>query len=199
MRAPLLCGGCEGLFDRNGESEALKHIAAKSFKRFPLHEKLRLALPREKWADISMFSGDSLGIDMDKFGYFAMSVVWRGAVHDWIMFDGTVRSRNEIGGFEEPMRLYLLGEAPLPPDTAVIVIVCTDDDARKTFTTPVVHVEANCLNFRFFVRGVLFRVMMGGHLPQEFRDSCCMSSRKCLWYGSMKHRMPEVMEIFNKR
>ena len=198
MTVPLLCDGCEMLFNKNGESEVLLHLATKSFKRFPLHEKLRLALPREEGYDISRFSGADVGVDMDKFAYFALSVVWRGAIHDWAMFDGLVRPRDQIGAFEPPIREYLLGGAPLPPDTAVIVIVCTDEDARKTFTLPVAHVEANCLNFRFLARGVLFRVMMGRHLPQYFRDSCCTSARKCLWYGSMKHRVPEVLAIFDK-
>jgi hypothetical protein len=136
IKVPLLCNECEGLFDRNGESEVLRHIAPKSFKYFPLHEKLRLALPREECADISRFSGDDVGVDMDKFAYFALSLVWRGAVHDWVMFDGTVRPRTMLGGFEEPIRQYLAGEATLPPDTAVIVIVCTDDEVRTIFTTP---------------------------------------------------------------
>jgi hypothetical protein len=57
MRTRLLCSSCEGLFDRHGEAEVLRHIAAKSHKRFPLHEKLKLALPREEWPDLSRFSG----------------------------------------------------------------------------------------------------------------------------------------------
>jgi hypothetical protein len=199
MRVPLLCDECEGLFDSMGESEVLRHIAAKSSKYFPLHEKLRLALPREEWPDVARFSGQDIGVDMDKFAYFALSIVWRGAAHDWILFDGTVRPRTRIGGFEEPIRQYLLGKSPLPPDTAIIVIVCTDDGARKTFTTPVIHVEDNCLNFRFLARGVLFRVMMGRHLPEAFRQASCTSSRKCLWYGSAKHRMPEILAIFEEK
>jgi hypothetical protein len=78
IRVPLLCESCEGLFDRNGEQEVLRHIAAKSFKRFPLAEKLKLALPREEYPDLSRFCGTELGMDMDKFAYFALSVVWRG-------------------------------------------------------------------------------------------------------------------------
>lgn len=198
IRVPLLCEWCEGLFDRNGEQEVLRHIAAKSFKRFPLLEKLKLALPREEWPDLSRFSGIDLGIDMDKFAYFALSIVWRGAIHNWQMFDGSIRRRDEIGDFEGPIRWYLLGKAPFPTDTAVIVIVCPNEEARKVFTAPTVHVEANCLNFRFFARGVVFRTMMGRQLPGFFRDRCCTSPRKCLFYGSIKHRMEEVMAIFEK-
>jgi hypothetical protein len=113
------------------------------------------------------------------------------------MFDGTIRKRNELGDYEETLRLYLVGDSGFPADTAVIVIVCTDEDARKTWTTPVVNDEVNCANFRFLSRGVFFRVM-NGTLSQEFRKSCCTSDQKCLWYGSVKHRMPEIMSIFDK-
>src|SRR5437879_1175737 len=88
MKAPLLCLDCEKRFDQNGESEVLRHIAPKSVKRFPLHEKLRLALPREADASISRFAGYDIGLDMDKFAFFTLSVVWRGAVHQWVFPDG---------------------------------------------------------------------------------------------------------------
>ncbi len=192
----LLCNACELLLDQNGESEVLLHIAAKVQDEFPLHEKLRVALPRESHPSLDRFAGDDLGIDMDKFAYFALSMVWRAAVHDWRMPDGAVRPRMAIGDFEPPIRKYLLGTGKFPPDTVVIVIVCSDDEARKVWTTPSVNVEANCLNFWFLARGVFFRVMMGYQMPAEFRDICCTSPCKCLFYGSAAHRMPEILQIF---
>jgi hypothetical protein len=192
----LLCNACERRLDENGESEVLLHIAPKAGKRFPLHEKLRLALPREAFSDLQRFAGNDLGIDMDKFAYFALSMVWRAAVHDWEMPDGSILPRMAIGNFEPPIREYLLGEA-FPPDTAVIVVVCSDAEARKVWTTPTVLVEADCLNFRFLLRGIFFRVMMGYRMWSSFREACCASPRKCLFYGSAAHRMPEILEIFD--
>src|SRR6266478_700301 len=83
-----------------------------------------------------------------------------------------------------------------PPDTAVIVIVCSDAESRKTWVTPSADVEADCLNFRFLTRGVFFRAMMGWRLPEFFRDRSCTSPRKCLFYGSAKHRIPEISQMF---
>ena len=74
MKAPLLCMDCERLFDQNGESEVLRYIAPKSIKRFPLHEKLRLALPRETDGSLSRFAGLDVGLDMDKFAYFTLAL-----------------------------------------------------------------------------------------------------------------------------
>lgn len=90
-----------------------------------------------------------------------------------------------------------MGRAPFPPDTSVIVVVCSDDESRKVWTLPQPHVEADCLNFRFLAFGVLFRVMMGYRQWQVFRDFSCTSPRKCIFYGSAKHRMSEIMRIFD--
>jgi hypothetical protein len=191
----LLCSGCERLLDKGGESYVLSHIAAKVKGDSPLHRALRLALPRASYPDVSRFSGDDLGIDMNKFAHFALGIVWRATTHDWTMPDGTILPRQVIGDFEPPIRSYLLGGS-FPPDTSVIVIVCSDDESRRTWTTPTIMIEANCLNFRFLARGVFFRVMMGYQLSDAFREMSCISPRKCLFYGSAAHRMPEIMSIF---
>lgn len=148
IKNPLLCFDCEQRFDQNGESEVLRWTNPKG-KRFPLGEMLNVALPRDYDPTLSRYSGADLGVDMDKFAYFAISMVWRGAVHDWVLPDGTIRPRTELGGFLEPMRLYLMGKAPIPPDTSVIVVVTNDDESRKVWTTPSVHVEsiASILDF----------------------------------------------------
>jgi hypothetical protein len=57
-------------------------------------------------------------------------------------------------------------------------------------------VEANCLNYRFHTLGVLFRPLMGYRQWDYFRDRSCTSPRKCIFYESMKHRTPEIMQIF---
>ena len=194
----LLCSSCEQRFDDGGESYVLSLIAAKMMDEFPLHQKLRVALPRESHPDIWRFSGDDLGINMERFAYFALSIVWRAAINDWEMPDGTILPKKAIGDFEPPIRKYLLGGA-FPPDTSVIVIVCTDGQARRVWNTPTILIEANCLNFRFLARGVFFRVMMGYQMSEEFRNMSCHSPRKCLFYGSMEHRMPEIMAIFESQ
>jgi hypothetical protein len=187
----LLCGDCETRFNTHGEGYVLKLIAPKS-KRFPLHEKLRLALPRSSGDRSALrFSGEDLGLDMDKFAYFALRVVWRGAVHQWMNANGTLMAPCKLGDFEEMIRQYLAGEAAFPSNMAVMVLVASDDESRRIFSFPEVSVQDGCLNFRFYARGVFFRVMMG-HVPQMFRDWCCTSPRKCLFYGDGKRRASEV-------
>jgi hypothetical protein len=130
----------------------------KETKEFPLHRKLSLASPRESYPGVSRFSGDDLGIDMEKFAHFALGVVGRAAIHDWTMPDGMILPSQAIGDFERPIRNYLLG-GNFPPDTSVIVIVCSDDQSRRIWYTSMILIEANYLNFRFLARGVFFRVI----------------------------------------
>ena len=99
--------------------------------------------------------------------------------------------RQAMGDFEPPIRNYLLG-GKFPPNTSVIVIVCSDDQSRRIWNTPTILIETNCLNFRFLARGVFFRVMIGYQMPQVFRDMSCNSPRKCLFYGSAAHRIPKL-------
>ena len=201
IKSHLLCFDCEQRFDKNGESEVL-HWTNPKGKQSRLAERLAVALardynPADRDQSIHRYSGDDIGVDMDKFAYFAISIVWRGAVCNWTMPDGTVRPHDALGGFLEPMRSYLMGQSQLAQDTSVIVIVGSDGESRRVWTTPQTDVEAGCLNFRFLTFGVMFRVLMGYRQPQYFRDCSCTSPRKCIFYGSMNHRMPEIMEIFD--
>jgi hypothetical protein len=135
---------------------------------------------------------------MKKFAYFAMSLVWRGAVQDWTMLDGMVLPASPLGDFQEQIRLHLLGKTALPPDMVVLVVVCSDSEARKVWIIPKLESAENCINVRVLLRGILFRVLIGYGMPAFYREMCCTSPRKCLFYGSMKHRMPEIMEIFER-
>jgi hypothetical protein len=71
------------------------------------------------------FVGKQAGLDMDKLEYFAVSMVWRAAVHCWAMID-----RQFTGGLVvlniEALRQYLPGLTPLPDDTYFFVLICTD-------------------------------------------------------------------------
>src|SRR5258708_1409466 len=105
---------------------------------------MRVAYARESDHSSSRFFGPDFGLDMDKFAYFAVSVVWRIAACRWQMPDGDLTMEVQLGDFQENMRKYLLGEIPLPSDMAVIVIVCSDIESRQRFFHPGAFVEARC-------------------------------------------------------
>jgi hypothetical protein len=193
VRQPLLCLECERRFNTYGESQVLRAIATKSVKRFPLHEQLRLALPREIDGGVQRYAGYDVGLDMDKFAYFALSIAWR-ATHTWLKADGTETIPIGLGGFGESIRKYLLGAESLPERTAVIVIVGSDTDTRKSWYYPEEFIEANSLNVRFWLRGIFFRVMLGRHVPDYFMAQSCVSPRKCLFYADHSRLTRQAFE-----
>jgi hypothetical protein len=80
IKARLLCRECETLFKLKGEDEVLKYVQPKLGKKkgFPLRGRLRLALSRDNHPEMPRYSGADLSMDMDKFTYFGLSIVWRG-------------------------------------------------------------------------------------------------------------------------
>jgi hypothetical protein len=198
VKEHLLCRDCETKFTRNGESDVLKWLAPK-VKNFPLADRLNVALPRERFPDVSRFAAYDLGLDAKKFAYFAVSVIWRAAVHAWTLPDGTKTSPLDLGSHEDIIRTYLLGETDFPHDVmAVIVLVCSDPEARQLWIIPCQDEEANCQNYRFIARGVLFRVMVGPNIPQFFRDESCLSPRECIQYGDCSRRVKkELPNVLN--
>ena len=192
----LLCRECEQRFSRNGESEVLRHVAAKSRKRFPLRDKMSIAHAREEYPDIQRFAGYDFGLDMDKFAYFMLSILWRGAAHRWTKMDGTFTTPLQLGSFESPIRNYLLG-GPFPVDTAIIVIVGSDETSRNCWFAPAPFDDFGLLNFGFHAMGVYFRAIMGSPLPQLFREFCCMSACRCIFYGDIKRKTVEALDALD--
>jgi hypothetical protein len=199
VKQPLLCFDCEQRFSNNGESHVLQAIAPKSRKRFPLHDRMRVAWARDDDGYISRFHGPTFDLDMDKFAYFAVSVVWRIAAARWPMPNGALTEEHNLGTFQENMRRYLLGEIPFPADMAVIVIVCSDLVSRTRFFTPGSFIEANCINFRFLARGVTFRVMMGYQMLPYLKEQCCTTPLKPIWYADCEKRTLERNIVPQKR
>jgi len=191
LRDYLLCRACETRFEQNGESEVLKWLAPK-VKRYPLNERFKLALPRERYADASRFAAYDVGLDAEKFAYFASSVVWRGSVHEWLLSNGCRSTLLTMGTHQETVRRFLIGDVGFPHDVmSVIVIVCSDPEARSLWNIPAQDEENGCLQYRFVARGVFFTVILGSNIPPLLRDACCVGPRQCIVYGDAAHRMKE--------
>src|SRR5579863_6657832 len=69
----VLCTDCEGLFNRNAENWMLQQVW--NGERFPLGERLRLAIQHYTFQDFLAFSGRAMGINAEALGYFTLSVV----------------------------------------------------------------------------------------------------------------------------
>jgi hypothetical protein len=192
LKEHLLCRECEARFDQNGESEVMRWLSPK-VAEFPLGYRLRIALPRQQYSDIACYEADKIGVDAEKFAYFALSVAWRATVHEWLLPDGTVTTRTTLDRYEEIVRKYLLGEQEFPSDAvSVIVIVCSDNKSREVWGIPSQVEEAGCQNIRFVVRGVFFRIAFGANVPMFLRNVSCVAPGHSILYGDASHRINEA-------
>jgi hypothetical protein len=182
LRAPLLCGRCEDRFNKSGERYVLSWLAPREIVHgtFPLLERLRLALEFRRTRAFNIYSGSSIGVDTDKFAYFALSILWRAAVHQWRLPDGNLRERIDLGQYEEPVRKYLLSQAPFPDDVAIVLTVCTDSGSRGTFYPPILRHDSPFQAYGLLTQGLHFDIAMGKNVPPETRQCCCIGSRRHL-------------------
>jgi hypothetical protein len=190
----LLCASCEDLFNKNGEHWILRQVW--NGRRFPLLDRLSVAVPHYSFPDVLAFSGTSVGVDTDKLGYFALSVLWRAAVHIWKTPFGGKTTQLDLGPSEEPIRRYLLGQLQLPNDIVVMVHVCTDRESRGSFYLPCRVVGSSIPSFGFMALGLFVRIYIGPTIPPTIREFCCVNSEKRLIF--QRNCVEKIMDAFQR-
>lgn len=190
----LLCAECEDLLNKNGEREVLKWVW--NGKRFPLGERLAVAHPHYTFRDFQAFSGTAIGIDTEKLAYFALSMVWRTAIHQWNTPFGGKTTVLNLGTVEEPIRRYLRGEARLPSDIAIIATACIDPGSLKSFYIPSRVSGVPGISFAMLTLGIHLMVSIGSNLPPRMRELCCARSAARLIF--MRDCERETLEVFSQ-
>ena len=153
MWAHLLCRECEERFCKCGEKPVMQLLNGKD--QFPLLNRMQLALAVKKDGNAVTFSGAAMGIDTTPLAYFALSLVWRGAVHKWKTLKGQT-TFVELGEYEEPIRRYLLGQAGFPDGVYVLVAACEDLGSQVTSYPPAKVTGGQYRHISLLTRGIWF-------------------------------------------
>jgi hypothetical protein len=170
----LLCAECEDHFNKNGENGMLKWVW--NGTRFPLGDRLAVAHQHYTFSNFLAFSGSSMGVNTDELAYFALSIIWRAAVHQWdTPFGGKTHQLN-LGAVEETIRQYLHGEAAFPVDVVVVATVCTDPGSIQVFYLPSPVSRIPGTSFSMLTLSVHFMVFIGSNMPPVMREMCCVKS-----------------------
>jgi hypothetical protein len=178
-QAPLLCADCEDRFNRGGETWMLRNRWL-SETVSPIHAALPAVAPIPgSRADFKVYEGTAVaGLDMDSLVYFAASVFWRGAVHDWRIRDlGTTRL--DLGPYAEELRLFLLGNGPFPQNGVLVVTVSGSAQVlnNEFVMFPFLkHHEATHRSYKFVIPGMTFQLVLGRALPDHYRAVCAVRS-----------------------
>jgi hypothetical protein len=177
MAAHLLCAECEHKFKLR-EDTALALMNGK--KGFPLLDRMKLALTVGQGDKVLTFSGATMGVDTDALAYFAVSLLWRGSVHEWSTLKGQTTSVS-LGKYEERIRRYLLGETGLPEGAYVLVAVCVDVGAQNTIFPPHPLDGSKYRTYSTLVRGLWFHIVVDDEaLSAETSRLCCVKSPRKL-------------------
>ncbi len=171
VTAHLLCSACEQRLSERGEDWMMRQVWNNQ-NRFPLLERLNLALEMRRTPDALIYSGSACGIDTERLGYFALSVLWRAGVHAWRTSKDSTQ-QIPLNQYEEPIRQYLAGESGFPQNVAIMASVCTDRYA-KLFHMPTPAIFPNSVTaFAFLALGVQFLIFTDIFAPTMF---CCVQS-----------------------
>jgi hypothetical protein len=135
--------------------------------------KLSCAVKEERGA--ITFSGSAMGVDTEALAYFALSLLWKGGVHQWPTAEGQTTSV-PLGPFEEPIRKYLLG-GPFPANLYVLLGVCEDRGSRGMVFAPTVMHETRHHTFSVLVRGLWFHIVADARAA-AVKELCSVQSRK---------------------
>ena len=170
----VLCRDCEDLFSRKGETWVIGHMARED--KFLIFDTLKKSKPLAADEEFAVYAGSQIpGIEVDRLVYFALSVFWRSAVHEWRGFSGTI-PKIELGPYQEPIREFLLGSQPFPENTAVLVAVWPTRDAYQGAYTPRRGKETRFHTHTFYIPGIEFSLCTGKALPEKAKKmSACPS------------------------
>jgi hypothetical protein len=167
----VLCGDCERLFNDNGERWVLARMAAEG--KFPLREMLRKAIPIRSIPGLTTYAAGTIAeIDVDKLEYFALSVFWRAAVHDWKPIFGEKYERLELGPYRERLREFLFGIAPFPSNVITMVSVYEEEEFVRSMFLPSAGTprREEGRPYSFLIPGIQFSMVLGNRLRAESRE-----------------------------
>jgi hypothetical protein len=180
----LLCSRCEQLLNIRGEKWTLARMARRD--GFRLRQSV-LKCPYGGNDETRFYiTCGAKDIDHEKLVHLALSVFWRGAVKVWTR-SGDTTDPLDLGPFEEPIRLFLLGKAPYPTDIAVIASLWPFEQILTGIYHPRHARPDEALGFCdlfFYIPGMSFNLIARENLSPASRHLCMYSGPRRLMFMS---------------
>lgn len=186
IRDYVFCRACEDRLNKGGERYVTGLIC--DGQSFPLLQRITLAPFAGKpvnSAGLMQYSSTKLGIDSSKLAYYAISLVWRAAVHVWRTLGQQTTSVELSSSRKEEFRRFLMGYTSLSHDVGVVMTVCTDVVSQGLVFTPTRLKTADFTRYAILVRGIYFRIIVD--VPGRFPlTQVCLihSPNNAIWVES---------------
>jgi hypothetical protein len=167
MKYPLLCTGCEGLLDREGETWMVP-LFARLDGSFPFHDILTKQAPAVIDGDAKLYAAiNNPGIDVEKLSHFALGIFWKAGIHSWS--GSRKESLIDLGPYVDSIRKYLRKEDNFPTDTVLMIGVLPTPVKHIAFNVPYQGTNTKWRNFVLYILGIEFTLLIGESIPQEKR------------------------------
>ena len=161
----LLCEECEDRFNKGGERWI--SLNGMSDGVFPLRDALRATQPVATLDKAQLYCTTALpSQSTDKFSYFAGSVFWRAAVHEWRNEEFEIK-KLELGPYEEPLRLFLIGQTAFPSNMALWVTISSSDHLSGSIMFPYLKNRSDYRQFHFAISDIAFDLFVGFRIADE--------------------------------
>lgn len=180
IRDYVLCDDCEDRFNRSGEKWVLGQVWDGT--RFPLYERMQIAVPRYTLSESRAYSATDVGIDTGKLGYFFLSMLWRAATHEWPAPFGGKTDLVDLRGTEEDIRSYLLGKSAFPQNVAIVCEVCADKLSQETLLIPTEVPTPYGPAVEMLTVGLRAFMFCGQVISPEIRLICCINAPQHLLF-----------------
>ncbi len=181
----LLCTICEERFSKSGESWVMANCF-RGDNNFKLKSLLEGREALKDTGNFKVYSAASIKeIDTEKLVYFASSIIWRGAVHQWRMLSKPLTVL-EIGPkYKEELRCYLLGQSLFPRNAVVWVSVILNPDLSSTFVPPYGEKDKEKMfwKYHFTLLGITFTFLLGNRIEPLARQMCTYRSPEKFIYS----------------
>lgn len=177
----VLCASCENRFNKQGEAWVMKYCA-RSADNFRLKELIDNAKPIAGNGLKVYSAANILEISVDKLSYFAASIIWRAAVHDWKFGKQKIKRLYLGGRYVEELRQYLLGETGFPQNAVVWVSIIPESKLWGSFVAPYGEKLDQCWRYKFPFLGISFMFFLGKLIDPQIRRMCTLRSDLKLLY-----------------
>lgn len=176
VRGHVFCRRCEDLLNKHGEAWVLRNCY-RDEEGFALKDALDAAVPQHDAKDLRVYAAANiLDIDVPRLAYFAGSVFWRSAAHEWTSGSSTP-TRIRLGAkYENELRNYLLGAETFPKNATLWVNVVTEASLSGYFNFPYGGKQQEFWRYDFQFMGLVFTLFLGGLVPADVRRLCFVHS-----------------------
>lgn len=143
----LLCGDCEGKFNKKGEDWVLKN-----------------------YLNISQIKN----IDVQKLVYFATSIFWRASAYSWHLPVGQPSVYPlQFGPYSEKLRNFLMGNSPFPDEASLGIFISQNPQHDCViFPEEGDRISGGFRRYAFFIPGITFVLCLGQKIPSDLKNEC---------------------------